>query len=94
MLAFEFLHPVKVFSADDFINVFFFLIFQLGEEEASAVKILEYKPREQIAIKFPKKLKAGQTCTLTLEYSAALSNTYDGFYNSSYTDKDGMKRYR
>lgn len=66
----------------------------MGEEEASEVKILEYKPREQIAIKFPKNLKAGQTCTLTLEYSADLSNSYDGFYNSSYTDKNGTKRYR
>lgn len=93
MLAFEFLRPVKVFSAADFINVYL-IFFQLGEEEASEVKILEYKPREQIAIKFPKNLKAGQTCTLTLEYSADLSNTYDGFYNSSYTDKNGMKRYR
>uniref|UniRef100_H3DD78 Leucyl/cystinyl aminopeptidase n=1 Tax=Tetraodon nigroviridis TaxID=99883 RepID=H3DD78_TETNG len=66
--------------------------FKLGEEEASEVKILEYKPREQIAIKFPKNLKAGQTCALTLDYSANLSNTYDGFYNSSHTDKDGTKR--
>lgn len=56
------------------------------------VTVLEYKPRQQIAIKFPEELKAGQYCVLTLDYSAKLSNTYSGFYNSSYTDKDGKKR--
>lgn len=72
---------------------FYQYIFQLDEEEASDVTVLEYKPRKQIAIKFSKILKAGQKCTLILEYSASLSNTYDGFYNSSYIDKDGTKRY-
>lgn len=55
--------------------------------------ILEYKPREQIAIKFPSDLQVGQHCQLTLDFEAKLSNTYDGFYNSSYTDKDGNRRY-
>uniref|UniRef100_A0A665WUG2 Aminopeptidase n=1 Tax=Echeneis naucrates TaxID=173247 RepID=A0A665WUG2_ECHNA len=60
--------------------------------KASNVTVLEYKPRDQIAVKFSEKLKRGQHCVLTLEYSAKLSNTYDGFYNSSYTDKNGNKR--
>lgn len=72
---------------------FYQYIFQLDEEEASDVTVLEYKPRKQIAIKFSKNLIAGQKCTLNLEYSASLSNTYDGLYNSSYIDKDGTKRY-
>lgn len=55
--------------------------------------VLEYKPRQQIAVKFSEELKAGQYCVLTLDYSANLSHTYDGFYNSSYIDKDGKKRY-
>lgn len=55
--------------------------------------MLEYKPREQIAVAFTEVLKTGQDCVLTLEYSANLSHTYDGFYNSSYTEKDGSKRY-
>uniref|UniRef100_A0A8C5DF31 Aminopeptidase n=1 Tax=Gouania willdenowi TaxID=441366 RepID=A0A8C5DF31_GOUWI len=55
------------------------------------VNVLEYKPWQQIAIKLPEELKAGQRCVLTLDYSASLSNTYDGFYNSSYTNKDGTK---
>ncbi|KAM9393713.1 leucyl-cystinyl aminopeptidase [Pholidichthys leucotaenia] len=66
--------------------------FKLGDGQDSNVTVLEYKPRQQLAIKFPDELKAGQYCVLTLEYSANLSHTYDGFYNSSYTDKDGNIR--
>ncbi|XP_061527708.1 leucyl-cystinyl aminopeptidase [Phycodurus eques] len=66
--------------------------FKLGDGEASDITILEYKPREQIAVKFSEELKAGQHCVLTLDYTASLSHTYDGFYNSSYTDQDGNKR--
>ncbi|XP_071338885.1 leucyl-cystinyl aminopeptidase isoform X2 [Trachinotus anak] len=66
--------------------------FKLGDGEASDLTVLEYKPRQQIAVKFSEDLKTGQNCVLTLDYSAKLSHTYDGFYNSSYTDKDGNKR--
>ncbi|XP_019956595.2 leucyl-cystinyl aminopeptidase [Paralichthys olivaceus] len=65
--------------------------FKLGDGEANDVTILEYKPRQQIAIKFSAELKSDQYCVLTLDYSANFSQTYDGFYNSSYTDKDGNK---
>lgn len=54
--------------------------------------LLEYKPRQQLAIKFSTELKAGQFCVLTIDYSADLSHTYDGFYNSSYTEMDGVRR--
>ncbi|XP_076006763.1 leucyl-cystinyl aminopeptidase [Genypterus blacodes] len=66
--------------------------FQLGDRKPSDVTVLEYKPWQQIAVKFSEDLKAGQECVLTLDYSANLSHTYDGFYKSSYTDKDGNKR--
>ncbi|XP_029295882.1 LOW QUALITY PROTEIN: leucyl-cystinyl aminopeptidase [Cottoperca gobio] len=66
--------------------------FKLGEGEAREVTVLEYEPRQQIAVQFTEELKAGQFCVLTLDYSANLSHNYDGFYNSSYTDKDGNKR--
>lgn len=56
------------------------------------VTVLEYKLNQQIAVKFSEDLQAGQLCVLTLDYSAVLSHTYDGFYNSSYTDTDGKKR--
>ncbi|XP_035021402.1 leucyl-cystinyl aminopeptidase [Hippoglossus stenolepis] len=65
--------------------------FKLGDGEASDVTILEYKPKQQIAVKLSAELKAGQYCVLTLDYTANLSHTYGGFYNSSYTDKDGNK---
>ncbi|XP_038145962.1 leucyl-cystinyl aminopeptidase [Cyprinodon tularosa] len=66
--------------------------FKLGDGGAQDVTVLEYKPRQQIAVKFSEELKTGQHCVLTFDYSANLSHTYDGFYNSSYTDKDGNKR--
>ncbi|XP_061117725.1 leucyl-cystinyl aminopeptidase [Conger conger] len=56
------------------------------------VKVLEYKPRQQIAIKLPEDLKKGTSYVLTLEYNANLSTSYDGFYNSSYHDLNGVKR--
>uniref|UniRef100_A0A7N6BX71 Aminopeptidase n=1 Tax=Anabas testudineus TaxID=64144 RepID=A0A7N6BX71_ANATE len=65
--------------------------FKLGDGEDRNVTVLEYKPNEQLAIKFSEELKAGQYCVLTLDYSANLSHTYGGFYNSSYYDKDGNK---
>ncbi|TNN35940.1 Leucyl-cystinyl aminopeptidase [Liparis tanakae] len=66
--------------------------FKRGDGEAGAVTVLEYKPTQQISVKFSEELKAGQHCVLTLDYSANLSHTYDGFYNSSYTDSGGVKR--
>ncbi|KAI3372895.1 hypothetical protein L3Q82_023352, partial [Scortum barcoo] len=64
---------------------------KLGDGEAKDVTVLEYKPNQQIAVRLSEEQKAGQYCVLTLDYSANLSHTYDGFYNSSYTDKDGKK---
>ncbi|KAM8885150.1 leucyl-cystinyl aminopeptidase isoform 1-T1 [Spinachia spinachia] len=66
--------------------------FKLGDGEARDVTVLEYKAREQIAVQFTEVLRTGQACVLTLDYSANLSHTYDGFYNSSYTEEDGSKR--
>lgn len=66
--------------------------FKLGDQEAVAVTVLEYKPNQQIAVKFTEELKTGQKCVLTLDYAAELSHTYDGFYNSSYNDKEGNKK--
>uniref|UniRef100_A0A672I6U9 Aminopeptidase n=1 Tax=Salarias fasciatus TaxID=181472 RepID=A0A672I6U9_SALFA len=66
--------------------------FKLGDGDARDETILEYRNNEQIAVKFSEELQAGQRCVLTLDYSAALSHTYGGFYNSSYIDKDGNKR--
>uniref|UniRef100_A0A9J8BVG1 Leucyl/cystinyl aminopeptidase n=1 Tax=Cyprinus carpio carpio TaxID=630221 RepID=A0A9J8BVG1_CYPCA len=59
--------------------------------EGKEVHVLEYKPWQQIAIKFPEDLKKGQY-VLNINYTAQLSNSYDGFYNSSYVDTNGTKR--
>ncbi|XP_014326117.1 leucyl-cystinyl aminopeptidase-like [Xiphophorus maculatus] len=66
--------------------------FKLGSGQARDVTVLEYKPRQQIAVKFPEELKTDQQCVLTFEYNANLSHSYDGFYNSSYTDQYRKKR--
>lgn len=66
--------------------------FKLGQSEEKQVEVLEYPTWKQIAVSFSEELKAGQSCVLTMSYSASLSHTYDGFYNSSYTDQTGTKR--
>ncbi|KAJ8285500.1 hypothetical protein GJAV_G00027510 [Gymnothorax javanicus] len=60
--------------------------------EDREVKLLEYKPWQQIAMKLPEGIKKGKSYVLTLEYNAGFSTSYDGFYNMSYSDKDGVKR--
>uniref|UniRef100_A0A673M4G9 Aminopeptidase n=1 Tax=Sinocyclocheilus rhinocerous TaxID=307959 RepID=A0A673M4G9_9TELE len=51
--------------------------------EGKEVHFLEYKPWQQIAFKFPEDLKKGQY-VLNINYTANLSSSFDGFYNSSY----------
>ncbi|KAB5528472.1 hypothetical protein PHYPO_G00140570 [Pangasianodon hypophthalmus] len=60
--------------------------------QGKEVKILEYEPWQQIAIKLSEELKKGQKYVLKINYSANFSSSYDGFYNSSYTDTSGKKR--
>lgn len=55
------------------------------------VKLSEYKPWQQIAIK-DVQLRKGQQSIVKLNYTANLSNSYDGFYNSSYIDTSGARR--
>lgn len=66
--------------------------FKLGDGEDKIVTVLEYKGNQQIAVKFNEELKAGQHCVLALDFSAELSHTFEGFYNSSYIDKEGNKK--
>ncbi|KAG2466834.1 LCAP aminopeptidase, partial [Polypterus senegalus] len=56
-------------------------------------EMLEYKPWDQIALVFPEDLQKGQTCIVEIEFSANLSDTYSGFYKSSYKNKDGEIRW-
>uniref|UniRef100_A0A8B9I1H5 Aminopeptidase n=1 Tax=Astyanax mexicanus TaxID=7994 RepID=A0A8B9I1H5_ASTMX len=68
----------------------------LDESEAhlfdKALPVLEYPPHEQIAIFSPKILTSGEKYFLYLEFSAALSDGFFGFYKSSYRTKDGETR--
>ncbi|XP_043095047.1 leucyl-cystinyl aminopeptidase isoform X2 [Puntigrus tetrazona] len=59
--------------------------------DGKEVHFLEYKPWQQIAIKFTEDLKKGRY-VLDINYTANLSSNYDGFYNSSYVDTNGIKR--
>lgn len=59
--------------------------------DSKDVKILEYKPWQQIAIKFTEDLQKGKY-VLNFVYKANLSSRYDGFYISSYADTNGTKR--
>ncbi|XP_067838984.1 leucyl-cystinyl aminopeptidase isoform X2 [Heptranchias perlo] len=52
------------------------------------VKVLEYPPHQQIAIKVNPILLKGEKYILNLEYSANLSDGLSGFYKSSYQDKN------
>lgn len=61
--------------------------------QGKKVTILRYTDWQQIAIKFPENLTKGKEYALYIEYSANFSTSYDGFYNSSYTDTTGEKRY-
>ncbi|KAG7318423.1 hypothetical protein KOW79_018178 [Hemibagrus wyckioides] len=60
--------------------------------QGKKVEILEYEPWQQIAVKFSEELKKGQKYVLKMDYLANLSSSYDGFYNSSYTDAGGNRR--
>lgn len=69
----------------------------LDESEAhvsdKVLHVLEYPPHEQIAIFSPKILTSGEKYYLYLEFSAALSDGFYGFYRSSYKNKDGETRF-
>ncbi|XP_036454683.1 endoplasmic reticulum aminopeptidase 2 isoform X2 [Colossoma macropomum] len=68
----------------------------LDESEAhlfdKALPVLEYPPHEQIAIFSPKILTSGEKYFLYLEFSAALSDGFFGFYKSSYKTTEGETR--
>ncbi|XP_066509894.1 endoplasmic reticulum aminopeptidase 2-like isoform X1 [Hoplias malabaricus] len=68
----------------------------LDESEAhlfeKALPVLEYPPHEQIAIFSPKILTSGEKYFLYLEFNAALSDGFFGFYKSSYQTKEGETR--
>ncbi|XP_028661568.1 leucyl-cystinyl aminopeptidase [Erpetoichthys calabaricus] len=66
---------------------------KVEETHRKISEMLEYKPWNQIALVFPEDLQKGQTCIVEIEFSANLSDTYSGFYKSSYKNKNGEIRW-
>ncbi|KGL74078.1 Leucyl-cystinyl aminopeptidase, partial [Tinamus guttatus] len=64
-----------------------------GGSQAKPVEFLEYPLHDQIAVMAPEALLVGQNYTLTMEFSANLSDTYYGFYKISYEDEKSKKRW-
>ncbi|XP_040842008.1 endoplasmic reticulum aminopeptidase 1 isoform X2 [Ochotona curzoniae] len=57
-----------------------------------ALEVLEYPPQEQIALVAPEPLLAGLSYTIVIEYSGNLSDSFHGFYKSTYRTKEGEVR--
>ncbi|XP_006885438.1 PREDICTED: endoplasmic reticulum aminopeptidase 1 [Elephantulus edwardii] len=56
------------------------------------LKVLEYKPHEQIALLAPKPLLTGIPYTVVIDYAGNLSESFHGFYKSTYRTKEGEVR--
>ncbi|KAK1345105.1 hypothetical protein QTO34_013812 [Cnephaeus nilssonii] len=56
------------------------------------LQVLEYPPREQIALLAPTPLEVGLPYTVVLDYAANLSESFHGFYKSTYRTKEGEVR--
>lgn len=57
------------------------------------LRVLEYPPREQIALLAPTPLEVGLPYTVVLDYAGNLSESFHGFYKSTYRTKEGEVRY-
>ncbi|XP_014652500.1 PREDICTED: endoplasmic reticulum aminopeptidase 1 isoform X1 [Ceratotherium simum simum] len=56
------------------------------------LKVLEYPPWEQIALLAPEPLVGGLLYTVVIHYAGNLSETFHGFYKSTYRTKEGEVR--
>ncbi|OXB75701.1 UNVERIFIED_CONTAM: hypothetical protein H355_016218 [Colinus virginianus] len=56
------------------------------------VKVLEMRPREQLALLAAQPLCAGHRYTVSIQYAANLSDTFHGFYKSTYRTQQGEVR--
>lgn len=57
------------------------------------VRLLRHPPREQLALLATEPLCAGHNYTLRIQYSANLSDSFHGFYKSTYRTQEGELRY-
>lgn len=64
-----------------------------GEEQSEGpLRVLEYPPHEQIALLAPTPLEVGLPYTVVLDYVGNLSESFHGFYKSTYRTKEGEVR--
>ncbi|KAM6229993.1 endoplasmic reticulum aminopeptidase 1 [Porphyrio hochstetteri] len=63
-----------------------------GSRSAREASVLEHQPLEQMALLLDEPLRAGHNYTLRLQYHANLSESFHGFYQSSYSTRDGERR--
>lgn len=56
-------------------------------------KLLEYTGAQQIYIEIKDKFRKRHNYTLMIRYTSKLGREYEGFYVSSYINKDGDRRY-
>uniref|UniRef100_A0A8D1Q9F4 Aminopeptidase n=1 Tax=Sus scrofa TaxID=9823 RepID=A0A8D1Q9F4_PIG len=62
-----------------------------GQSE-EPLKVLEHPPLEQIALLAPEPLVVGLLYTIVIEYAGNLSESFHGFYKSTYRTKEGEVR--
>lgn len=64
-----------------------------GERQSEEpLRVLEYPPHEQIALLAPEPLAVGLPYTIVIEYAGNLSESFHGFYKSTYRTKEGEVR--
>lgn len=56
------------------------------------LRVLEYPRHEQIALLAPEPLLVGLPYTVVIDYAGNLSDTFHGFYKSTYRTKEGEVR--
>lgn len=56
------------------------------------LRVLEYLPHEQVALLAPKPLLTGLPYTVAIEFAGNLSESFHGFYKSTYRTKEGEVR--
>lgn len=61
----------------------------IGAQEA---RVLEHRALEQVALLATEPLQAGHNYTVTIQYAANLSDSFHGFYKSTYRTQEGELR--
>ncbi|XP_075583234.1 endoplasmic reticulum aminopeptidase 1 [Pelecanus crispus] len=63
-----------------------------GGRSVRAVRVLEHRALEQVALLAAEPLRAGRRYTLSIQYAANLSESFHGFYKSTYRTQEGELR--